>query len=148
MAIEDLKRNVNEKFPEIKEIEEVNKKRLMIFIPRELLHPMAKYLFEDLKYRYVIVTAMDSQDGYEIIYHFSDDTSGWVINLNVLLPHDKPEIESLVPVIKGVEWIEREIFDLIGITFLNHPNLKRFLFAESWKDGEYPFRRKHTEEKK
>jgi Ni,Fe-hydrogenase III component G len=85
---------------------------------------------------------MDSKDGYEIIYHYSDDNTGWVMNLNVLLSHDDPEIESMTPIVYGIEWIEREIMDLLGIKFLNHPKPERFLLAETWPEGDYPLRRK------
>lgn len=143
MNIENFQKEIKEKFPEkIKDIKIVNVKRLMIYIEANALLEIADYIFNDLYCRYIIVSAMDSKEGYEIIYHFGHDESGWIINLNVIIPKEKPEIESLTPIIKGAEWIEREIFDLLGIKFLNHPNLKRFLFAESWPEGEYPFRRK------
>lgn len=146
MNIEDYSKELQEKFPEIIKIDVVNKKRLMVHIPRDILLKITDYWFNDLSYRYVIVTAMDSKEGFELIYHFSDDSTGWVNNLNVLLPHDKPEIESLTPVVYGIEWIEREIMDIMGITFLNHPKPERFLFAESWPEGEYPYRRKYHKE--
>ncbi len=148
MEIEKYIIDIKAKFPEIKNQEIVNTKRLMVYIPKELLLKIGSYLFKELNYRYIIVTAMDSKDGFEIIYHFSDDSSGWIVNLNVLLPRDKPEIESLTPVVYGVEWIEREIMDLLGIKFLNHPKPERFLFSEDWPEGEFPLRRDYKEEKK
>ncbi len=146
MNIEDYSRELQEKFPEISKIEVVNTKRLFVHIPREILLKITDYWFNDLGYRYVIVTAMDSKEGFELIYHFSDDSTGWMLNLNVLLPHDDPEIESCTPVVYGIEWIEREIMDLLGIKFLNHPKPERFLFAESWPEGEFPYRRKYHKE--
>jgi Ni,Fe-hydrogenase III component G len=146
MNIEEYSRNLLEKFPEITKIEVVNTKRLMVHIPKEILLEITRYWFKELRYRYVIVTAMDSKDGFEVIYHYSEDSTGWMMNLNVLLPHDNPEIESCTPVVYGIEWIEREIMDLLGIKVLNHPKPERFLFAESWPEGEYPYRRKYHKE--
>ncbi len=148
MDIEKYIEDIKVKFPKIIDAEVVNTKRLMIYIPKTNLLEVAEYLFKDLGYRYIIVTAMDSKEGFEIIYHFSDDSSGWIINLNVMLDRDKPEIESLTPVVYGAEWIEREIMDLLGITFLNHPKPERFLFAEDWPEGKYPLRRDYVEEEK
>ena len=148
MDIEKYIIDIKAKFPEIIKTEIVNTKRLMIYIPKELLLKIGSYLFKELNNRYIIVTAMDSKEGFEIIYHFSDDSSGWIVNLNVLLQRDKPEIESLTPVVYGIEWIEREIMDLLGIKFLNHPKPERFLFSEDWPEGEFPFRRDYKEEKK
>jgi NADH-quinone oxidoreductase subunit C len=146
MNIEEYNEKLQEKFPEIIKIEVVNKKRLMVYIPKEILLQITDYWFNELGYRYVIVSAMDSKDGFEIIYHYSDDSTGWMMNLNVLLPHDKPEIESCTPVVYGIEWIEREIMDLLGIKILNHPKPERFLLAESWSEEEYPLRRKFRQE--
>ncbi|MBN2460460.1 MAG: NADH-quinone oxidoreductase subunit C [Candidatus Cloacimonetes bacterium] len=149
MAIEKFIEDIKNKFPEnIRNTEIINKKRLMVYIDADALLRVSEYLFHDLGYRYVILSAMDSKAGYEIIYHFSDDATGWIVNLNVVIPRDNPEIESLVPVVKGAEWIEREIHDIIGIKFRNHPNLKRFILAESWEEGNYPYRRGNNQEKK
>lgn len=148
MDIEKYIDDIKTKFPKIIDVEVVNIKRLMIYIPKTSLLQIAEYLFRDLAYRYIIVTAMDSKEGFEIIYHFSDDSNGWIVNLNVMLERDKPEIESLTPVVYGAEWIEREIMDLLGIKFLNHPKPERFLFAEDWPEGKYPLRRDYVEEEK
>ncbi|MCF7920548.1 MAG: NADH-quinone oxidoreductase subunit C [Candidatus Cloacimonetes bacterium] len=146
MNIEKFMGDVRLKYPKILDIIEINRKRLMVFLPREELLAVTDYVFRELECRYIIVTGMDSQEGYEIIYHYSDDSSGWMINLNVILPHNDPQVESITPVVYGAEWIEREIMDLLGITFLHHPKPERFLMAESWPEGEYPFRRKNREE--
>ena len=149
MNIKNFQKEMKEKFSEkIIYTEIINVKRLMIYIKPSALLEIANYLFNDLKYRYVIESAMDSKNGYEIIYHFSDDNSGWIFNLNAIISREKPEIESLTQIVKGAEWIEREIFDLLGIKFLHHPNLKRFLFAESWPENEFPFRRENDWESK
>ncbi len=146
MDIEKFKVDVKQKYPEILEIMEINRKRLMIFIKKETLLNITDYVFNLLGLRYVIVSAMDSKEGYEIIYHYSDDSSGWMINLDVILNHNTPEVESITPVVYGAEWIEREIMDLLGIKFFNHPKPERFLMAESWPEGEYPFRRTENKE--
>jgi Ni,Fe-hydrogenase III component G len=146
MDIEQYIKELKDKFEGIEKIEVINKKRLMINIPRRLLMKIIEYWFNDLEYRYVIVSAMDSKEGYEIIYHFSDDKSGWIMNLNVLLPHDKPEIESITPIVYGAEWIEREIMDILGIKFIGHPKPERLFFSEDWPEGEYPYRRKIRQE--
>lgn len=147
MDIKKYIEDVKVKFPKIIDIKVVNTKRLMVYIPQTILLETVEYFFQELGYRYIIVTAMDSKEGYEIIYHLSDDSSGWIINLNVMLPKDKPEVESVTPVIYGAEWIEREIMDLLGIKFLNHPKPERLLLSEDWPEGKYPLRRDYVEEK-
>ena len=148
MDIEKYIEDIKVKFPQIIDTEVINIKRLMIYIPKELLLKIANYLFNELGYRYIIVTAMDSKEGMEIIYHLSDDKSGWIVNLSVMLSRANPKIESITPVIYGAEWIEREIYDLLGIKFLNHPKPERFLMTEDWPEGKYPLRRDYVEEEK
>jgi len=51
------------------------------------------------------------------------------------------EVDSIAPVIKGAEWIEREINELLGVTFKNHPDMKHLILPEDWPEGKYPLRR-------
>lgn len=142
MNIEQYIIDIKAKFPDIMNVEVINTKRLMVYIPQSLLPKITDYWFNELQYRYVIVSAMDSKEGYELIYHYSDDKTGWIMSLNVMLAHDNPEVESMTPVVYGIEWIEREIMDILGIKFLNHPKPERFILPESWPEGDYPYRRK------
>ncbi len=146
MNIEKYIEEFKEKFPDIIKAEVVNKKRLMVYIPKSLLKDITDYWFTGLQYRYIIVSAMDSKDGFELIYHFSDDRTGWVMSLNLMLSHDNPEIESMTSIVYGIEWIEREIMDILGVKFIDHPKPNRFLFAEDWPENEYPYRRKIRQE--
>jgi len=142
MNIEKYNTDLQKLFPEIKSIDIINTKRLMVHIDKSILPKITDYWFNELQYRYVIISAMDSKEGYELIYHYSDDKTGWIMSLNVMLAHDDPEVESMTPIVYGIEWIEREIMDILGIKFLNHPKPERFLLAESWPEGDYPYRRK------
>ena len=100
------------------------------------------YIFSDLKARFVTISGVDTFKGMEILYHFSFDTTGEMVTVRILLPDkNKLEIESMSSIIKGAEWIEREIFELLGVKFLGHPNLKRLLLADDWPEGQYPLRR-------
>ncbi|MDZ4182851.1 MAG: NADH-quinone oxidoreductase subunit C [Candidatus Cloacimonadaceae bacterium] len=146
MNIEQYTADLQKKFPQITKIEVINTKRLMVYIPKSVLAEITDYWFNNLNYRYIIVSGMDSKDGFELIYHYSEDRSGWIMSLNVMLAHDAPTIESMTSIVYGIEWIEREIMDILGIQFLNHPKPERFLLSESWPEGEYPYRRKIRKE--
>ncbi len=128
---------------EILDILQPNEKRVYVKINKEALIKIAEFLYKQLKLRFIIASGMDSKEGFEIVYHFSNDKTGAIINLKVLLPHNRPEVDSLVNVTKGAEWIEREIHDLLGIKFRNHPNLVRFILPEDWPENVYPLRRKY-----
>jgi len=118
-----------------------NKKRYYIDISPGDIVEVSKILFQQLGLRFAIATGTDTPKGLEILYHFSFDKSGEMVSIRVLIT-DKthPEIESISSVIKMAEWIEREMWEMLGIKFKNHPNLKRLLLADSWPEGVYPMR--------
>ena len=64
-----------------------------------------------------------------------------IIRHRTHLDRKNPEIESLTSIIRGAEWIEREIHELLGVNFRNHPNLKKLLLPDDWPKNKYPLRR-------
>jgi len=138
---------VKEKFKE--EIENVyihNERRIYVDLKNKNdIEKIAKFLFYDLGMRFNIASGVDLKHGFEILYHFSDDSRGQIISLRAKIDKDKPEIVSITPVFKAAGWIEREIHELLGINFIGHPNLKRLLLSEDWPACEYPLRQKEKE---
>ena len=91
--------------------------------------------------RLITITGTDTSYGIELLYHFSDDASGTVVTLRVLLKdRAHPSIESLTPSLKCAHWIEREIGELLGVEFLHHPCPKHLLLSDDWPEGNYPLR--------
>ena len=76
----------------------------------------------------------------EILYHFIIEDINLLISLRVKLDKSKLEIDSLAPVIEAVNWIEREMHDLLGINFKGHPDLRRLLLSDDWPEGVHPLR--------
>jgi NADH-quinone oxidoreductase subunit C len=89
--------------------------------------------------RLVDVTAVDRlrrEDRFELQYLFySMDDSTW-LRLKARTDGEAPSITPLVP---GANWYEREVFDLFGITFVDHPDLRRIMLPDDWAG--YPLRR-------
>ncbi|MBU0502782.1 MAG: NADH-quinone oxidoreductase subunit C [Candidatus Omnitrophota bacterium] len=122
-------------------------RRIYILIKQKDLKTAVTLLFKELGLRFITSSGQENPDGFEIIYHFSADASGEVISLRVNLEDRKnPKVDSITPIIIGAEWIEREIWELLGINFIGHPNLKRLLLAEEWPQGEFPLRHDHDHE--
>lgn len=68
----------------------------------------------------------------EVVYHlYSYLHRHWIV-LKVDTPRDNPVIPSVESVWKAAEWHEREIYDLLGVTFPGHPDLRRLLMPEDW----------------
>jgi NADH-quinone oxidoreductase subunit C len=91
--------------------------------------------------RFIIASALHSRKGFEIYYHFSMDSTGLVLNIQVVLPQENPEIESLSNMFSASNWIEREIHELFGISFRNHPNQEKLISEGNWAEGVYPYRK-------
>ncbi len=116
-------------------------RRIYISIKPQDLKEAVGLLFKELKLRFATATGQDTPSGIEILYHFSFDKTGEIISLRVL-PEDKkkPEIDSLADMFKAAEWIEREIWELLGVNFKGHPNLKHLLLIDEWPQGKFPLR--------
>ncbi len=56
-----------------------------------------------------------------------------------------PEIDSVAQLFPGANFIEREMYDLLGIRFRNHPDPRRLILADDWPEGVYPLRRDYPE---
>jgi Ni,Fe-hydrogenase III component G len=137
---------LNNRLEEIKDklisTERTTDKRIYLLCEGENAYALNKFLFEDVCARFVIVTGIDADDCFELLYHFSYDQTGCVITVRAFIrDRENPEIESITPFLPGAEWIEREIHDVLGIDFKNHPNLRRLILADDWPEGVYPLRK-------
>lgn len=87
-------------------------------------------------------------DGFDVIvggtlsvyYHLHSTKLNHKITVKVSTERENPEVESVEGVWKTANWHEREAFDMIGIKFLNHPDLRRILMPYDWEAG-YPLRK-------
>jgi NADH-quinone oxidoreductase subunit C len=96
--------------------------------------------FEDM-------TAVDwfpSEPRFQLSYHLLSHAYKERIRLSAMVPGDDPSIESITSVWPGANFYEREVFDLFGIRFEGHPNLRRILMPEDWVG--YPLRKDYPVE--
>mgnify|MGYP000459956479 CR=1 FL=1 len=129
------------RFPEV-EVYEHNPRRLYLKIPREQITEAAKFLHRECGMRLAICTALDTRDGFEILYHFSEDKTGTMYTVKVLAPKDDPRVESQAPWFPAADWIEREMHELFGVEFVGHPDMKPLLTSDTdWESGRFPLRR-------
>ena len=100
------------------------------------------FLRDELGYDYLAsVTGVDYlPDGkMEVVYHLFKSTGGPALVLHVQTPRDNPVLPSLVPVYPGADFQERETWDMLGIYFDGHPDLRRILMWEGFEG--YPLRK-------
>jgi NADH-quinone oxidoreductase subunit C len=82
------------------------------------------------------VTAVDrypSQPRFEVVYHLQSVARKQRLRLKCRLSGEHPEIDSATAVWRSANWFEREVFDLFGIRFRNHPDLRRIMMPEGWE---------------
>jgi NADH-quinone oxidoreductase subunit C len=81
------------------------------------------------------VTAVDwlpSEPRFQLSYHIVSHQYKERIRIKTWVSSDDPAIQSITPVWPGANYYEREVFDLFGIRFEGHPNLRRILMPEEW----------------
>ena len=137
---------LNNKLLEIKDkviaIEQLTDNRIYLPCEAENSYAVNKFLFEDVPLRFVIATGVDSDDCFEVLYHYAYDETSSVVTLKAFIrDRENPSIESIAPFLPGAEWIEREIHDILGIEFKNHPDMRRLILADDWPEGVYPLRK-------
>jgi NADH-quinone oxidoreductase subunit C/D len=114
----------------------------------EHLVEYARILRDELGYDYLSsLTAVDyfPEDRFEVVYHVQKTTGGPIFEFKTSMPRGAAEAPSLTPVYGGAEFQEREAWDLMGIHFTGHPDLRRILMWEGFaghplrKDWHEPF---------
>jgi NADH-quinone oxidoreductase subunit C len=82
------------------------------------------------------VTAVDwypQEPRFEVVYHLHSLERNERLRLKCRLPGQDPEVDSVTAVWRSANWYEREVYDLFGIRFRNHPDLRRILMPEDWE---------------
>jgi Ni,Fe-hydrogenase III component G len=136
--IEKIKKNFNS---DVIEITEKNQRRMTVTINSDAILRVCEWLYREEGFRFVIASAVHTKLGFEIHYHFSLDKTGFLLNVHVILDKIKPEVESLSNIFNASNWIEREMHELFGIDFLNHPNQDKLISDGNWAEGVYPYRK-------
>jgi len=117
-------------------------RRYYVSIAKQDLKEAARILFKELGLRFAIASGQDTPKGIDILYHFSFDKTGEIFSLRVLIEDKKnPQIDTLTGMFPATEWIEREMWELLGVNFIGHPNLKHLLLIDNWPEGKYPLRK-------
>jgi NADH-quinone oxidoreductase subunit C len=92
------------------------------------------------------ITAIDRGGSFEVVYRFCRLASPLtVIVLRVDVSRAAPVIRSIVSLYTGADWLEREVYDLFGIEFEGHPNLRRILLPDDWVG--HPLRKDYADDR-
>ena len=148
MITEEMK-----KFPVVAALEEAepaalaggkfDREELTLEIAANHIVDVCAYLKNEQKFaRLSTVTAVDwypEEPRFEVVYHLHSPERNQRLRLKCRLAGADPEIDSVTAVWRGANWYERETFDLFGIRFRNHPDLRRIMLPEDWES--HPLRK-------
>ncbi|AEH61437.1 NADH (or F420H2) dehydrogenase, subunit C [Methanosalsum zhilinae DSM 4017] len=104
---------------------------------------VCRYLKESLGFDHLCcesVVDYIKRDELEVVYHIASYDHPVVLTLKAILPRDKPEIDSIVDVYWNANWYERENYELFGVSYTNHPDLRALVLPEEML-GEWPLRK-------
>lgn len=90
------------------------------------------------------VTAVDWKTHINMVYHLRSLKHGHIVVVKAKCDRTKPEIESVCKIWKTAELNEREAYDLMGVRFLNHPDLRRLFLTDDWEG--WPLRKDYVDE--
>jgi NADH-quinone oxidoreductase subunit C len=135
---QDIAKQIAEHMPEAV----VESNESWIVVKPELLLKVAQFLNTTpaLDFNYLnCITGVDYLDYFEVVYHLTSMNHNHSLVLKVRCDWENPEVPSLYSLWRGADFQEREIFDLLGIKFVGHPNLKRLFMWEGFEG--HPLRR-------
>jgi NADH-quinone oxidoreductase subunit C len=137
---------IKKKYPNaLLDVFEKNDRRVYLTVDKSDIPGICRYMYEELGGRLAIASGIDSRSGIEILYHFMFPKEHQMISLKTKVAKPSPEIESIGAFYPAANWIEREIYDILGVVFKNHPDPRRILMADDWPEGDYPLRREFKE---
>jgi len=110
-------------------------KQLVLKVAREGLVPLCQHLRDDAAFRldYLAdLTAVEGPDGLRAVYRLFSVSRGDYVQMIVPLDSNQPRVPSVGSVWPAANWQEREAYDMFGIVFEGHPDLRRILLPEDW----------------
>jgi NADH-quinone oxidoreductase subunit C len=119
----------------------------IVYLSRERAHDALAWLRDTpgQEFNYLTdVTAVDYRDPerpLEVVYQLRSLGRKAALRLKVALDQSKPlEVQSVYDLWRGADWLEREVYDMFGVTFTGHPDLRRILMWETYAEG-HPLRK-------
>ena len=117
-----------------------------VTVTRDKLHEVAQFLRDDpgMDFDYIVhvssVDWPDAEERFEVVWEFYSIRKRHRIRLKTRVPEADCIVDSLTDLWKGADFMEREVYDMMGIRFRHHPDLRRILMPDDYTEG-YPLRK-------
>lgn len=135
LVTEKLKNNFNESILEVSDF----RNDLSITIASNKIAEVAKFLKEDPELEFVMckdVTAVDwatRKNRFTVVYHVYSFKINFTLRLKCNITEEPPKIDTVTLVWPSANWYERETYDMYGIVFIDHPDLRRMYMPEGFQ---------------
>ena len=133
MSIEELKSKISEELPEATFEEGAEWPTVMMDSVSWL--PLAQQLrnLPELHFDYLFcLTCVDWKTHLTMVYHLTSTIHRHILVIKSKLDRNNPQIETVSHIWRTAEFHEREVYDLFGVLFLNHPDMRRLLLTDEW----------------
>jgi NADH-quinone oxidoreductase subunit C len=121
-------------------------------VQREYIKAVCRFLRDDPDLQFDLPTDLTCVDAlgrtprFDVVYHLYSTTKKHRIRLKAMLPEEDPVIDSVVEVWPGFGWSEREAYDMYGVRFAGHPDLRRILLYDEFVG--HPLRKDYPKERR
>jgi NADH-quinone oxidoreductase subunit C len=119
-----------------------------VVVPAKKIAEVCRFLHDDPEmffdgFSSLTGVDMPAEGSIDVVYHLVSYRHHGLCVLKVRLPREDPEVPSVTGVWKAANWFERETYDLLGVRFSGHPDLRRLLLPEDWEG--HPLRKDYEE---
>lgn len=153
MTFQDITDIVTSQFPEHIISPDVKNLQPALIVPVQAIADICRFLHEDARLYFdylACITAIDNgptADIMELVYNLTSIPYGLDLTLKTVFPRNTaegtlPSVPTVSHIWRTADWHEREAFDLMGITFEGHPDLRRILLPEDWEG--HPLRKDYN----
>jgi len=120
--------------------------RLYLEVEASAIPESARLLSDQLQARFQTASGVDAPREMEILYHWVFDATELVVTVITKVDRQQPELPSIAKICPAAEWIEREMWELLGVSFRGHPDQRHLLLDDDWPEGKYPLRRDYEKD--
>lgn len=137
MPVPEIDATLKQAFPDLATSEFRGQQRVVA--PRESLYALLQFLKEQLGFDLLVdVTCVDylqyadAKDRFGMVYLLANTATNQRLTVRTFVNDPEPEVPSVVGLWEGANWLEREVWDLFGIRFTGHPDLRRIVLPEQF----------------
>lgn len=145
--MEDFHRQFEQRFQQITfEIAKKEQNHITYMTSKENLVSLCQYIYNNNS-RFITMVGTDERemnDYFSLYYVFAFDQKGIFVTVQTTIQENDPTFPSVTKEIPVCDWYEREVYDLLGLEPIDHPNLHSLILHDNWPEGHYPLRKDYN----